>query len=121
MLATALGSAFEMWHLVRRHELAGLLGLASALFAVASAARAQAPAEPDPQRAVPEMAGEPAPPAGARRALDESPLDDERARAHFVAGESYFAAQRWDDAAHEFASAYEFSRRPEMLINLSLA
>jgi hypothetical protein len=51
----------------------------------------------------------------------EEALDDERARAHFVAGESHFAAQRWSDAEREFALAYELSRRPEMLINLSRA
>lgn len=48
-------------------------------------------------------------------------LDDERAKAHFVAGESHFAAERWTDAEREFALAYELSRRPEMLINLSRA
>lgn len=48
-------------------------------------------------------------------------LDDERAKAHFFAGESYFAAERWSDAAREFALAYELSLRPEMLINLSRA
>jgi hypothetical protein len=48
-------------------------------------------------------------------------LDDERARAHFGAGESHFAAQRWDDAEREFSLAYELSHRPEMLINLSRA
>lgn len=51
----------------------------------------------------------------------QEPLDDERARAHFVAGESHFASQRWDDAEREFALAYELSHRPEMLINLSRA
>jgi hypothetical protein len=48
-------------------------------------------------------------------------LDDDRAHAHFVAGESHFAAERWSDASREFALAYEMSRRPEMLINLSRA
>jgi hypothetical protein len=48
-------------------------------------------------------------------------LDDERARVHFVAGESHFAAERWTDAEREFALAYELSHRPEMLINLSRA
>jgi hypothetical protein len=48
-------------------------------------------------------------------------LDDDRAYAHFTAGESHFAAERWGDAAREFALAYEFSGRPEMLINLSRA
>jgi tetratricopeptide (TPR) repeat protein len=48
-------------------------------------------------------------------------LDDERARAHYLAGESHFAAERWPDAAREFQSAYELSHRQEMLINLSRA
>jgi tetratricopeptide (TPR) repeat protein len=51
----------------------------------------------------------------------EAPVDDERARAHYVAGESHFAAERWTDAAREFQQAYALSRRPEMLINLSRA
>ncbi|MDB4977752.1 MAG: hypothetical protein JWN48_6093 [Myxococcaceae bacterium] len=48
-------------------------------------------------------------------------LDDERAKAHFFAGESHFAAERWADAEREFALAYDLSHRPEMLINLSRA
>ena len=48
-------------------------------------------------------------------------LDDERARAHFFAGESHYAAGRFADAAREFALAYELSRRPEMLVNLARA
>ena len=48
-------------------------------------------------------------------------IDDDRAKAHFFAGESHFASERWSDAAREFALAYELSRRPEMLINLSRA
>lgn len=57
-------------------------------------------------------------PVGTVRALSE---DDERARAHFVAGEAYFEDQRYDDAAREFKEAYELSGRPEMLVNLSRA
>jgi hypothetical protein len=49
------------------------------------------------------------------------PLDDERARSHFAAAESHYGAARWSDAAREFALAYELSRRPEMLVNLSRA
>lgn len=56
-----------------------------------------------------------------RVAHAQEALDDERARAHFVAGESHFAARRWDDAEREFSLAYELSHRPEMLINLSRA
>lgn len=47
--------------------------------------------------------------------------DDARARAHFVAGETYFADGRFADAAREFNEAYQLSGRPEMLINLSRA
>jgi tetratricopeptide (TPR) repeat protein len=57
-------------------------------------------------------------PVGKVRALSE---DDERARAHFVAGEAYFEDQRYADAAREFKEAYELSGRPEMLLNLSRA
>jgi tetratricopeptide (TPR) repeat protein len=57
-------------------------------------------------------------PVGTVRALSE---DDERARAHFVAGEAYFEDQRYADAAREFKEAYELSGRPEMLVNLSRA
>jgi hypothetical protein len=56
-----------------------------------------------------------------RVARAQEPLDDERARAHFVAGESHFASERWHDAEREFSLAYELSHRPEMLINLSRA
>jgi hypothetical protein len=73
-----------------------------ALVLLASAgARAQAP-------------GEAAVPPEEQRAID-----DERARGHYLAGESHFAAERWSDAAREFTLAYELSHRPEMLINLS--
>ncbi len=101
-----------MWHACR-HGLVGRFLLASALLAPAGAARAQPPVAHAPARDVPAVDEE--------RVPAEVRLDDERARAHFVAGESYFAAQRWADSAREFASAYEFSHRPEMLVNLSLA
>jgi tetratricopeptide (TPR) repeat protein len=65
--------------------------------------------EPAPQEA--------APADGAER----GGIDDERARAHFAAGESHYAARRFGDAAREFALAYELSRRPEMLVNLARA
>jgi tetratricopeptide (TPR) repeat protein len=55
------------------------------------------------------------------QARAQEALDDERARAHFVAGESHFAAERWNDAEREFSLAYELSHRPEMLINLARA
>ncbi|HEX5661324.1 MAG TPA: hypothetical protein VFX59_29245 [Polyangiales bacterium] len=56
------------------------------------------------------------------RAQDAAPVvDDERARAHYLAGESHFAAERFRDAAREFELAYDLSHRQEMLINLSRA
>ncbi|MDB4986650.1 MAG: hypothetical protein JWN04_1828 [Myxococcaceae bacterium] len=54
-------------------------------------------------------------------AAAQQTLDDDRARSHFFAGESHFQAERWADAEREFSLAYELSRRPEMLINLSRA
>lgn len=47
--------------------------------------------------------------------------DDERARAHFVAANAYFEDGRFNEAAREFAEAYQLSGRPEMLINLARA
>ena len=58
---------------------------------------------------------------GGAVARAEGALDDERARAHFIAGESHFAAGRWSDAVREFTLAYELSQRQEMLINRSRA
>ncbi len=55
-----------------------------------------------------------------RTARAQSP-DDERARVHFVAGNAYFEAGQWDDAAREFEQAHALSGRPEMLVNLSRA
>ncbi|MET0344083.1 MAG: hypothetical protein ABW252_23920 [Polyangiales bacterium] len=51
----------------------------------------------------------------------DAATDDQRARAHFIAGESHFAAGRWADAVREFTLAYELSQRQEMLINRSRA
>ena len=56
--------------------------------------------------------------AGARA---DRALDDQRGRAHYIAGESHFAAGRWSDAVREFTLAYELSQRQEMLINRSRA
>jgi len=53
-----------------------------------------------------------------RARADES---DELARAHYIAGEAYFAEGRFPEAAREFDEAYRASSRPEMLINLSRA
>lgn len=47
--------------------------------------------------------------------------DDERARAHFLAGRSYMEQARYDDAAEQFQEAYRLSQRPEMLMNASTA
>src|SRR5882672_1355647 len=50
-----------------------------------------------------------------------NPDDDERARTHFAAGESYFEQQRFEAAAREFREAFELSGRPEMLIDQARA
>lgn len=47
--------------------------------------------------------------------------DDERARAHFHAGESYFAQGRYADAAEQFDEAYRLSGRAPLLANASVA
>ncbi|HEY8426881.1 MAG TPA: tetratricopeptide repeat protein [Sandaracinaceae bacterium] len=47
--------------------------------------------------------------------------DDQRARAHFEAGRSYFEEGAYDRAADEFRRAWELSRRPPLLINLATA
>lgn len=47
--------------------------------------------------------------------------DDERARAHFLAGRSYMEQARYDDAAEQFHEAYRLSHRAEMLLNASIA
>lgn len=74
---------------------------------VSSAVHGRAQAEPEPAASAPSDA------------VQARASSDERARAHFVAGESYFASARWSDAVREFALAYELSRRPEMLVNLA--
>jgi tetratricopeptide (TPR) repeat protein len=48
-------------------------------------------------------------------------VDDARARAHFAAGQEYFAQERFSEAASEFDEAYQLSGRPEMLINRARA
>jgi hypothetical protein len=47
--------------------------------------------------------------------------DDERARAHFSAGRSYFEQGRYDEAAREFREAYLLSDRPTLLLNEATA
>src|SRR5687768_4894462 len=59
--------------------------------------------------------------ASAQPPAQPSQEDVDRARRHFEAGEAYFAELRYDDAAREFTEAWEISRRPEMLFNISIA
>lgn len=47
--------------------------------------------------------------------------DDERARAHFLAGNSYFEQARYQEAHDQFLEAYELSHRVELLLNASKA
>lgn len=46
--------------------------------------------------------------------------DDERARAHFEAGTSYFNEGEYADALREFNRSYDLSHRPELLYNIAL-
>ncbi len=45
---------------------------------------------------------------------------DRRARQHFESGTAYFEVGDWDNALHEFSSAYEASGRIELLYNVYL-
>ena len=47
--------------------------------------------------------------------------DEQRARAHFQAGASYYEAGDYEEALSEFQRAHEISPRPELFYNLSLA
>ncbi len=47
--------------------------------------------------------------------------DDERARGHFLAGNSYFQQARYAEAHDQFLEAYELSGRVELLLNASMA
>lgn len=49
------------------------------------------------------------------------PEADQRARQHFLVGRSYFEQARFEEAAREFAEAYELSGYPALLINLGMA
>lgn len=49
------------------------------------------------------------------------PSDDERARAHFLAGTSYFESARYAEAHDQFLEAYRLSHRVELLVNASTA
>ena len=45
--------------------------------------------------------------------------DDERAKAHFLAGESYYDQASYTDALREFNEAYRISKRPALLYNIA--
>lgn len=49
----------------------------------------------------------------------EAQSDDERARAHFLAGRSYFEQGRYEDSVREFELGYELSGRPIFLLNVA--
>jgi hypothetical protein len=49
-----------------------------------------------------------------------SAQDDRRARLHFESGASYYESGEYEDALREFQRAYELSRRPQLLFNISL-
>lgn len=45
--------------------------------------------------------------------------DDERAKAHFLAGQSYYEQASYADALREFNEAYRISKRPALLYNIA--
>jgi tetratricopeptide (TPR) repeat protein len=45
--------------------------------------------------------------------------DEERAKAHFLAGQSYYDQASYADALKEFGEAYRISRRPALLYNIA--
>jgi tetratricopeptide (TPR) repeat protein len=49
------------------------------------------------------------------------PTNDERARVHFQAGQSYFELGRYAESAQQFDEAYRLSPRPMLLANAALA
>ena len=53
--------------------------------------------------------------APARAATEE----DERAKAHFLAGQSYYEQASYTDALREFNEAYRISKRPALLYNIA--
>jgi len=53
--------------------------------------------------------------APARAGTDE----DERAKAHFLAGQSYYEQASYTDALREFNEAYRISKRPSLLYNIA--
>ena len=54
-------------------------------------------------------------------AQDAAASRDEEARALFQAGLTAYESRRYEDALRHFRSAYEASRRPELLYNIGLA
>lgn len=50
------------------------------------------------------------------RAMTE---EEERAKAHFLAGQSYYDQASYNDALREFGEAYRISRRPALLYNIA--
>ena len=45
--------------------------------------------------------------------------EDERAKAHFLAGQSYYDQASYNDALREFNEAYRISKRPALLYNIA--
>lgn len=87
-----------------------------------STAVAQAPTTTPAEGAPPD--GEPAEGAGSEydpRAMRTEGLDDEAARSRFRIGQALYAEGRFTEAAREFESAYELSRRASLLFNAYLA
>ena len=58
--------------------------------------------------------------SGLGRASAQAAEGDERAQIHFRAATAYYEAGDFESALHEFQSAYDLSRRPELLWNLYL-
>jgi predicted DNA-binding protein YlxM (UPF0122 family) len=54
--------------------------------------------------------------AAPARAMTE---DEERAKAHFLAGQSYYDQASYNDALREFNEAYRISKRPALLYNIA--
>ncbi len=49
-----------------------------------------------------------------------SASDQEAAKAHFLAGSSYYESANYSDAVKEFNEAYRLSKRPDLLYNIAL-
>src|SRR3954468_12997885 len=55
----------------------------------------------------------------ANAAPKPSAKDLQDAKAHFLAGASYYSNGVYDDAAKEFKQSYELSKKPEILYNIA--